>query len=342
MRVLIAAGGTLGHLNPSFVIADELKKRGFDIYYVTLLKNKSDKFIEYSDVLYVDIKSLDRKKMYKNVWNFCLNNKTKNKIKCFIDEIKPDIVISFGASVGALTIKSIKNKKIKSIIHEQNAVMGLGNKLVYKKVDKVLLTMDCNKKGDVIGNPVITDYFEKYEEKKVQNRNILVVCGTNGATYINDFFINNYMCFKEYNITIITGKKYYQENVKKINKINNYKFIIKDFETNMVAEYKKAEVVICRSGSGTLSEVLGLRKVTITIPSPNVSNNHQYYNAIYYYKLGCLEMIEENKMTIDIVREKINEVIQNKDKYINAIKNTQNVYSKYLFVDAIEKLLSEE
>lgn len=342
MKILIAAGGTLGHLNPSFILADELKKRGYDIYYVTLLKNKSDRFLKYSDTLYVDIKGFDRKKIHKNIRNVYLNSKTRKKIECFINEIKPDLVISFGASVGALTIKSIKNKNIKSIIHEQNAVMGLGNRLVYKKVNKVLLTMECNKNGEVIGNPIITDYYEKYDDKNICYKNVLVVCGTNGAKYINDFFISNYKCFKEYNMTIITGKTYYQENIEKINKINNYRFKIKAFETNMMDEYKKAGIVICRSGSGTLSEILGLRKLAITIPSPNVSDNHQYYNANYYFKLGCLEMIEENKMTINLVQEKLKEIIQNKEKYINAIKETQDVYSKYRFIDAIEKLLSGE
>ena len=70
MKILIAAGGTLGHLNPSFVIADELKKRGHEVYYVSLIKNKSKKFFEYSDVLYVDIKSLDRIRLHKNIKNY--------------------------------------------------------------------------------------------------------------------------------------------------------------------------------------------------------------------------------------------------------------------------------
>lgn len=342
MKILIAAGGTLGHLNPSFIIADELKKRGNEVYYITMNKNKSNKFLDYSDVLYVDIKSLDRKKVYKNIKNYYLNIKEKKKIRNYIENINPDLAISFGASVGSLTIKSICNKNVKTIIHEQNAVMGLGNRLVYKDVDKVLLTMKCNKSGEIVGNPVITEFYEKCHDINNNYKNILIVCGTNGASNINDFFIDNYKCFNDYNITIITGKKYYSKNIEKIKRINNHKFIIKDFECNIIDDYKKAGVVICRSGSGTLSELMGMSKLTITIPSPNVSNNHQYYNAENYFNLGCLEMIEEKNLSIDLIKEKIKSMIDNKDKYIENIKKTQNVYSKYLFIDVIEQLLGEE
>ncbi len=341
MRIVIAAGGTYGHLNPSFVIADELKRRGHEVFYVTLLKNKSDKFLEYSDVLYVDIKSLNRKKVYKNISSFFHNNKVIKEIGKYVDSINPKVVISFGASVGTLTIKSVKNKNIKTVIHEQNAVMGFGNRLVYKKVDEVLLTMECGKEGNIIGNPVITDFYEKFSNE-IYNNNILIVCGTNGAEYINNFFIDNFKLFNDYNITIITGHKYYNKNKEKIKKISSQKFLIKDFEKNIIKEYNKASVVICRSGSGTLSEIMGLRKLAITIPSPNVSDNHHYYNAKCYNDLECLEMIEEDNLNIEIIKEKINKVLNNRNKYIENIKKTQNVYSKYLFIDVVEGLLSEE
>lgn len=342
MKILIAAGGTLGHLNPSFVIADELKKRGHEVYYVSLIKNKSKKFFEYSDVLYVDIKSLDRIRLHRNIKNYYLNKKSKKKIRSFIEYINPDLVISFGASVGCLTIKAIKNKKIIKVMHEQNAIMGLGNRLVYNKVQKVLLTLECDKPGTIVGNPVITDFYEKYKNCNANYKNILIVCGTNGASKINDFFIDNYKALNEYNITIITGKKYYSDNIEKINKINNSKFIIKDFADNIINDYQNVGIVICRSGSGTLSELMGMRKLALTIPSPNVSNNHQYHNAKKYYDLGCVEMIKEEELSIERIKEKISLLIKNKNKYLDNIEKTQNVYSKYIFIDIIEGMFSEE
>ena len=66
MKILLAAGGTLGHLKPAYVIADELKRKGHIVYFVTLKKNINDKFKDYDNTFYVDIKSLDRKKLYKS------------------------------------------------------------------------------------------------------------------------------------------------------------------------------------------------------------------------------------------------------------------------------------
>jgi len=342
-KIVIAAGGTLGHINPSLEICRELIRKGYNIYYVSLEKNKDYILKSISDIkecLFVNAHGFNRKKLFINILNIIKNSQIKKEIKKFFYKIKPDLIISFGSSVGSLCVSSGASLKIPTVIHEQNTIMGIGNKLVYKKVNKVYLSMECNYQGKIVGNPVITKYFEKYGFNSGDR--ILIVCGSNGASDINNFFIDNYVMFKNFKITLITGKKYYEMHKDKIEKISNENFLIKDFETEMFERYKEAKIIICRSGSSTLSEVFGLRKLVLTIPSINVSDNHQYYNAKYYYDIGCLEMIEEKELNVENVNKAVNKLVSNNSYYINNIKNKIDVYSLYKFVDEIEKILGGE
>ncbi len=339
-KIVIAAGGTLGHINPSLAVASELNNRGYDIHYITLNKNKNIIFEKFNSVLYVESFCFDRKNLLNNFKNFFKNNQLKRVLKKYIDDLEPSLVLSFGSSIGSITSSVSISKHIKTIIHEQNGIMGFGNKLVYNKVDKVLLTMPCDRDGKIVGNPVITKYYENY--RMINGDRILIVCGSNGAKDINDFFINNYQKFKNLKITLITGKKYYKENIQKIDEVNSDLFRIIDFETNMIERYKEAKIVICRSGSSTLSELLGMRKLILTIPSINVSDNHQYYNAEYYKEKNCLELLEERELNVDKIKKIIELLEMNQNYYVNNIEKNLDVYSLYKIVDNIEEIIGGE
>lgn len=341
MNVVIAAGGTLGHIRPAINVANKLIQLGHKVYFITLDKNEIN--INKGDVLKFDVGIFNRKKLFKNIITIIKNNKVKKEINTFYKNNNIDLVISFGSAIGTVAISAaLKNKKIKTIIHEQNKVFGFGNKMVYKKVDKVLLTFPIeNVNGKVVGNPVEQFGNYTYYGNKIITH-ILITCGTNGAKYINDFFIRNIEYFKnqdKYAFILIAGDKYYNDNYEKIIKLSCGKFSIYPKQESLVDFYKRAGIIICRSGSTTLSEALGMKKLVITIPSKNVTNNHQYHNALFYSQKGMLEMIpDEKQLDKDLLMKMIETMIKEKFKYIKSIKENYCDDSIFLFINEINKM----
>lgn len=341
MNILVCASGTLGHINPAINVSCELLNHNHKVYFLTLDKNEID--IDNIEVIKIKGESFDRKKLFSNIIKITDYFKSINEIKRFLKEKKINLVISFGSVSGTLAmIAKGRNKKIKGIIHEQNAVLGLGNKLAMRYANKVLLTYNNNLKGTVIGNPVNieNDHYYSYNKQK----NVLITCGTNGAKRINDFFSKNIDYFisnSDYNFTLVTGDNYYKENKEIINKVSNERFKILPRQRNLKELYNDNCIVVCRSGSTTLHEVLGLNKLVVTIPSPNVTGNHQFLNADYYFKKGCLEVVNENDLSTSKLIELFNMMIKNKYSYYDKIKKYYIKNSLELFIKEIDKLMED-
>ena len=330
-RIIITGGGTLGHILPIIPVVMKIYD-DYDLFYIgTKKKNKREynnnnnlnKYLKKK--YYLDMIGINRKNILKNINMIIKYIKVKKKINSFFNNINPDLVIGMGGYISGVVIKQANNKKIKTIIHEQNSVMGLSNKFVYKKVDKVLLVNEIKnlniKNKQIIGNPRLNYVRENYE---VSDKNyILIFGGSLGSDFINSLIIDNIDYFKIDNfiIYLVVGKKYYNKNMTTINEINNNCNHIKIFAflDNILDFMKDASLIISRAGASTISEILGLRKPSILIPSPNVTNNHQYYNALELYNKGCCELIEEDIMT----KEKLYNLI------IQILTNYQ--YKKWLF-----------
>ena len=136
----------------------------------------------------------------------------------------------------------------------------------------------------LVGNPVyITAKTIKKDIYKIKDK-ILFTSGTLGAKVINNLAINliNQGYLKDYDIYIVTGRKYY-ENVKE--KVKDKNVHILPFTNNLIRDIASSDIVISRAGSSTLFEIIGTSTLSIIIPSINVTSNHQYYNALYFKNL---------------------------------------------------------
>ena len=171
---------------------------------------------------------------------------------------------------------------------------------------------------------------------KVKNK-ILFTSGTLGARVVNMLAVNliNNGYLSEFDIYIVTGKKYYEE-VKKL--ITNNQIKIYPFSNNLVSEIASSDIVISRAGSSTLFEILGTKTLSIIIPSVNVTANHQYCNAVYFKKLGLIEMIEEKDLTLTNFINTFNTLITEKELYQERMNNL-NTILQYHFLKFLEFLL---
>ena len=137
---------------------------------------------------------------------------------------------------------------------------------------------------------------------------------------------------KEFDIYIVTGKKYYEE-VKKL--ITNNQVKIYPFSNNLISEIASSDIVISRAGSSTLFEILGTKTLSIIIPSINVTANHQYHNAAYFKKLGLIEMIEEKDLTLTNFINTFNTLITEKELYQERMNKYQNNHQIYKMIDEV-------
>ena len=337
-KIIISGGGTLGHILPIIPVIMEIYEK-YDIYYIGTVKGNERKYFEdnnlikyFKKIYYLDMEGINRKNIVKNIKVLYKYYIIRKKIKNIYNLVKPSLVIGMGGYISGACIHIAIKKEIKTIIHEQNSVMGLANKMVYKNVNKVLLSYDIDniKNKKVIGNPRYSYVKENY---KITDQNtILIVGGSLGSDFINELILNNASKLKinDYKIKLIVGRKYYKNNESKIKEIVNYNssITVYPFLNNLNEEMSKASLIISRSGATTISEILGLTKPSILIPSPNVTNNHQYKNAYKLYEKGCCKLIEEKNLNIDLLISEINEILlkyeYKKQMIININKYYQN------------------
>ena len=290
MRVLIIAGGTLGHIKPALEIAEVLKKRKDEVIFITTsnqkeyIKNKGFKSYTINAPYTKKFLSLNTMKFPLKFINSYINSKR------LLKRINPDVVISFGSYLSLPIILKSK-KKIPLFLCEQNVLPGKANRFVQKYARAVFTSFEESKKYFSIpvynyGNPLSKEFFKR---KKTKNRNftILIFGGTNGANDINKIIINNLRKLKENKINIIhiTGHSYF-ENVDNSYKKLGFKEIVLPFTDDILSYYNKADLVICRAGSSSLFELSALEKPAIIIPHPSSKEDHQILNAKIAERLG--------------------------------------------------------
>ena len=336
MKVIISAGGTGGHIYPALAIINKIKEqepKSEFLYIGTDNRMEKDLIpsfgIPYESLHVTGFKrslSLDN---FKTLSNFL---KARKKCLKIIKEFNPDVVIGCGGYVTAPVVWASHKLGKKTFVHEQNSVVGLANKYLSKYVDKVGVSFKNTIKDFPEGKAVLTGNpcSEKAIEIKTANKEdyklsknkklVTIVMGSLGSKTINDTILNNLDKFKskDYEVLFVTGNNYY-DNTKGVKTPKNVKIVpfIKELPTIM----KVTDLMISRAGASTMSEIMALGIPTIFIPSPYVTNNHQYKNAKVLVDSNASLLIEEKDLTIDKLIDTIDSVFNDEKEYQKIKKN---------------------
>ena len=335
MRVVISAGGTGGHIYPAIAIINKIKEEEpqSEILYIGTTNRMEKDLIPELGIKYeeIEVSGLKRKLTLENFKVLSQFLKARGKCKKIIKEFDPDVVIGAGGYVTGPVIWAGKKLGKKTFIHEQNSVVGLTNKYLTKYADKIGVsfesTMSFFPKNKVVltGNPCSEKAIKM---KKADKENyglsknkklVLIVMGSLGSKTINDKIVSFLDAFKnkEYEVMFVTGNSYY-EKVKNIKLPSNVK--IAPFIYEMPSLMKTTDLMITRAGASTMSEILVLGVPAIFIPSPYVTNNHQYKNAMDLVNKNAALILEEKDLTKDNLINLIDKTLSNKESY-NNIKN---------------------
>lgn len=342
MKVIIAAAGTGGHINPGIAIANKIKEEEKDSEIVFLgttrgLENDLVPRAGY-ELKTISAYGLSKELSRDNLKKMIKTNKGIGEAIRFVKEFKPDIVIGTGGYIcGAAVIAAHKNK-IPVILHESNAFPGKAVKIFANIVNAVLVSFEDAKERlprakrvVYTGTPVKIqkkEYTMQEKDEIIKKMGlslvkpiILIFGGSQGAQKINEAIIQIILekLNDNYQIMWATGPKQYdlikeelEKNNININHIENTRIV--PYIYNMEEVMNVSDVIVARSGAMTITEISNLGKASILIPLPNVSGNHQLYNAKVLENIGAAKILLNDKLNGKILNDTIKEIVTNKDK----------------------------
>lgn len=361
MRVLLAGGGTGGHINPALAIANEIMKNEPDsvILFAGTPNGMESVLVPKAGFKLATIKvaGIQRKltpynviRNIKALWYLLFAPARAKKI---IKDFAPDVVIGTGGYVSGPVVKMAQKLGIKTAIHEQNAFPGVTTKLLAANANAVMLAFSEAEKflpeGSKIyitGNPIRESiiYKTKEEGRKAfgfdERTTVLSFGGSLGALTINKVAAELISLNRDgkWNYIHATGK-YGTELVPELLKNKGIEklpenVVIREYIDNMDYALAAADIVISRAGAITLSELAATGKAAVLIPSPNVAENHQFKNAMAVKTRGAAEVFEDKNLDEKAVALKIEEIVEDKA----LIEELSSNASKNAIIDANEKI----
>lgn len=324
MKVIIAAGGTAGHINPGLAIADKIMSTLPDskVIFVGSPHGMEAKLVEKAGYDFVPIKmaglqrSLSLESIKRNVKAAYYYVNARPQTKKLIKEFQPDICIGTGGYVCAPLLQTAAKMGVKTATHESNSYPGMTTKMLSDKVDLVMLgSEDCMKhlksteRCVVTGNP-LRNNVPIEERSKARKRlglpdgiTILSTGGSLGANRITEA-VAQLMKWeqKKGNINHIhsyggNGKEIFHRLLEE-NEVDagSERLILKEYIDNMYTCMCAADLIISRAGSMTLTEIMAMGRGSILVPYPNATENHQYYNAKSLEDANAAILIEDKDL----------------------------------------------
>ena len=320
MKVIMTGGGTGGHLYPAIAIADEIKKRNpeAEILFVGAETGLEKTLVPERgyEIKLITVAGFNRKNPFKNIEVLKKLMKGNRQARDIIREFGPDFVVGTGGYASAPLVREAQKAGIPSYIQEQNAIPGMTNKLLEKHVRKVFLGFakagehfKQTEKQVVVGNPV-RDEFMAMDKQEARERLgykeddfvLFAFGGSQGAGRINKAMLHVIKTISgEENMQIVLGAgSYYYDAILSTLKDDGFtpgeNVRIMEYIYDMASYLKAADLIISRSGALSVAEVTVCGTPAIFIPSPNVTGNHQYYNALAIAEEGGAEVIEEKDL----------------------------------------------
>ena len=361
MHILFAGGGTAGHINPALAIAGYIRELHPDarISYIGTQDKLEAKLVPEKGYNFrtIEVSGFKRSMSFKAV---CSNIVTVKKMfsssaeaRKILKELVPDIVIGTGGYVSGPVLREAAKLGIKTAIHEQNAYPGMTTKMLADKVDRVMLAMPeagkyLKSKNEpiIVGNPVRRELFcmDRAEARKKLGYDdrpmILSFGGSLGARPINEAVTELIKWHngsgKFYHIHG-TGKSGYSKMLEDLSSAGvepAAEVDIREYISDMDVCMAAADLVICRAGAITLSELEVCKKPAVLIPSPYVAENHQFHNAMTLKKSGAAELIEEKDLTGESLIETVSYLIENKKR----LASMQEADEKIAITDSNERI----
>ena len=317
MKIIIAAGGTGGHVYPAISIGEVFRSNGDEVIFVGRAGSfEETKFKEYGFKV-INIKS--SMFQFNNFFKFFFDNlKGFLQSLSLISKERPDVVVGGGSYISFPVIVSSLFRGVPYFLYEQNIIPGRANQILKWRSKKVFIGFPdiygyFKNKGIFSGNPIRFDIdnvdkncaldFFKFVEKPT----LLIFGGSSGARKINTIFsdiIERLISKIDMQVIFITGPKLFSE-VSKISEKFTENLRVFPYLERMDLAYAVSDFAVARGGAMTLTELVKSKVPAIVIPYPYARDNHQFKNALFLQNKGCVDIIDETKLNEDLLYQKL-------------------------------------
>tara|TARA_B100001094_G_scaffold332970_1_gene407607 strand:+ start:9055 stop:10149 length:1095 start_codon:yes stop_codon:yes gene_type:complete len=289
-RLLVMAGGTGGHVFPAIAVAKELQQQGWEILWLGTPHRMEAKLVpEHGfNIHFIDIKGLRGNGFLRLISApFKIISAILQSLKA-IRQFKPDVVLGMGGFVSGPggVAAWLAHKPL--ILHEQNAVPGLTNRLLSHIAQMVMVAFPhtFKKNEHVVGNPIREDLLKLHKKQKKSQPplKVLVIGGSLGARIFNETLPDAIKYVQNHNETLHIWHQVGQGNQKQVAQAyascdTQHHITVDDFIHDMAKAYQWADVVVCRAGALTVSELAVIGLPSILVPLPHAVDDHQTKNA---------------------------------------------------------------
>jgi UDP-N-acetylglucosamine--N-acetylmuramyl-(pentapeptide) pyrophosphoryl-undecaprenol N-acetylglucosamine transferase len=352
MRLIIAGGGTGGHLFPGIAVAEEFLalNPANEVLFVGTSHGIEARLLPklgypLALISASGMKGLGTAKKLLGAGRLLYGYSQSRKI---LKEFRPDLVLGVGGYASAPLVLAARGMGIRRFIHEQNAAPGLANKVLGHFVDRVFISMQESasafpKKITLMtGNPIRKEIlwgFQERERSVGDNFSVLVFGGSAGAHRINTALIEALPFLSEVKgrlrITHQTGEKDLVE-VRDGYRALGFHAVVSSFIENMSAAYAGADLVICRAGATTIAEVTACGKGCIFIPFPYAADDHQRKNAESLLNKNAGYMILEEDLSGEVLAHELLNLMEHPEKLAAAERNARSLAQ----LDAAQAIVS--
>lgn len=348
-RIVLTGGGTAGHVTPNIAMIPRLQDLGYDIHYIGSNDGIEKKLIEDFNIPYYGISS-GKLRRYFDIKNFSDPIKVLkgySQAKKILKELKPDIVFSKGGFVTVPVVIAAKRSKIPAIIHESDMTPGLANRLcipsatkvccnfpetvAHLPADKAVLTGSPIRKELLSGDIATAREFTGLTDDKPV---ILIIGGSLGSVAVNEAVRKVLpQLLKKFQIVHLCGKDKLDTSLVDTKGYVQYEYI----KEELADLFALSDIIISRAGANAICEISALEKPNLLIPlSAKASRGDQILNAHSFEQLGYSKVIEEEELRDDVLVEAINSLYDNRQTYINAMKNSEYPNAIETIVQLIE------
>lgn len=354
MKVLIAAGGTGGHIYPGIAVAKEIMRRN-----------------GASEVLFVGTsRGLEKRIVPENGFQLSLitsaglkNVGILGKLKglgvlpvSFIEaarllrEFRPDVVVGAGGYVSGPVLLIASLLRFPTLVMDSNALPGFTNRKLARFVDKAALTFDealpfFGSKGVVTGNPVRKEFFDVPQKERGEKTSILVFGGSQGARAVNNAMMNALPLLEsradKLRIVHQTGEGDLEKTREMYGRSRIADHDVRAFISDMFVEFGNADIVICRAGATSCAELAAAGKASIMVPLPTAADDHQRKNAEAFERAGASRMLLQADLNGETLSQAIIELIESPgsvSKMEKAARELGKADAAEATVDLIESL----
>lgn len=349
MRIIVSGGGTGGHISPVLAVVTELTKldKSVEILYVGSLDGQESKIIPQTGIKYVGIESgkfrryhdntflniIDPTTLFSNIGDMFRFVRGYFQAREIISEYDPDVVFAKGGYVSLPVGLAARSLHYPLVIHESDSIMGLANRLLAKRADKICVSYPVKSYPDIdreklvySGNPVREDIYGGKKENAVKELKlnpdlptIMVIGGSQGSLVINQIVSESLKdLLTKYQIIHVSGERDYDWLGFQAGKLDpdlgKRYFLFNFLSGNLKDAYAASDLVVSRAGNNVIAELAALRRPTILIPLSTSANSHQLSNAKILSRMGAAMLLLQDNLSAKVLQRKIDYLFENPEE----------------------------